>query len=253
MDRNELLQIWLREEAQHFEGWDFSYLQERMIEDQPPWSYPERAAELMQRANSVIDLDTGGGERFLELKQHWPRRVVATESYPPNARLAHSRLAPLGVDVLMVPSSERVLYPFIFGAFDMVLNRHGAFNPAETARILSPGGTFLTKQIHGMTLHDLLAVFGAYPQWPKAAPERYVPMLEAAGLTIMTVNEWRGKMRFTDVGAIVYFLKATPWLVPGFTVQSHQDRLFGLQEQLNAGDELGFETCTYLIEAHKEH
>jgi hypothetical protein len=79
MNPNELIEIWKREEQQHFSGWDFSYLDGRMLEDQAPWSYSSRAAELMRHSSSVIDMDTGGGERFLQLREYWPKKVVATE------------------------------------------------------------------------------------------------------------------------------------------------------------------------------
>ena len=55
MNLNELIEIWKREEQQPFTGWDFSYLAERMLEDQTPWSYSRHAAELMRQASSVID------------------------------------------------------------------------------------------------------------------------------------------------------------------------------------------------------
>ena len=56
---------------------------------------------------------------------------------------------------------------------------------------------------------------------------------------------------FTDVGAIVYYLKAIPWVVPGFTVKSHLRYLLVLQERLEAGEELGFYAAKFLIEASK--
>ena len=89
------------------------------------------------------------------------------------------------------------------------------------------------------------------PQWPDATPEKYLPLLEAAGLTIVTVEEWEGRLVFADVGAIVYYLKATPWEVPGFTVRTHLPSLLALQERLEAGEELGFHAAKYLIEARK--
>lgn len=249
MNRAALLEIWLREEAQPFQGWDFSYLHGRLFEDDPPWSYEQRVTGLLQSATSVIDLSTGGGERFAALRPHLPARTVATEEYPPNARLAHDRLAPLGIPVVMAASNELVTLPFAPAAFDLVLNRHGAFRSSEVARILTAGGTFLTKQVHGLWAYDLLAVFGATPQWPEATAEKYLPLLAAAGLTIISVLEWNGKIRFSDVGAIVYYLKAIPWLVPDFRVSTHQAELFRLQDQLEAGDELTFFAGTYMIEA----
>ena len=39
MDPHELIAAWQREEQQPFTGWDFSYLDGRMLEEQAPWSY----------------------------------------------------------------------------------------------------------------------------------------------------------------------------------------------------------------------
>jgi hypothetical protein len=78
-----------------------------------------------------------------------------------------------------------------------------------------------------------------------------VPRLKAAGLTIVDLREWSGHLAFTDVGAIVYYLKAVPWLVQDFSVASHLKYLFHLQDQLEAGKELIFTARKYLIEAQK--
>jgi SAM-dependent methyltransferase len=252
MNPDELIEIWKREEQQYFSGWDFSYLKGRMIEDEHPWSYSSRAAELMCHSSSVIDMGTGGGERFIQLREYWPAKVVATEEYPPNFKLATERLLPSGVRVLDVRLTEDDPMPFRSDEFDLVLNRHSAFNSGEVARILAPGGTFLTQQVHGLWAYDLLAVFNAKPQWPEATLERYVHQLKAAGLTIADTQEWSGQLSFTDVGAIVYYLKAVPWLVPGFSVETHLEHLFLLQNRLEDGEGLAFTARIYLIEACKD-
>ena len=228
MNKKELIEIWKREEQQHFSGWDFSYLEGRMLEDQAPWSYSSRAAELMRHSSSVIDLGTGGGERYLKLQKDWPKKVVATEDYPPNVRLATERLSPFGAQVVDVLVSDDDPMPFADNEFALVLNRHTAFNPKEVVRILTPRGTFLTQQLHGMWVHDLIAAFDTKPQWPEATLEKYVPQLKAAGLTIIDTQEFSGHLTFTDVGAIVYYLKAVPWLVPGFSVETHAQHLLKL-------------------------
>ncbi len=235
-----LIAAWKYEEQQPFIGWDFSYLDGRMLEGQPPWSYLTRAAELMRQSASVVDLDTGGGERFLKLRPHWPPKVVVTESYPPNFKLATERLTPFGAQVLDIEIGDFRLMPFADNEFDLVLNRHAAFNAAEVARILTPGGTFLTQQVHGLWAADLLAAFDAKPQWPNATPEQYLPRLLAAGLEIIDQQNWSGELAFTDVGAIVYYLKAVPWLVPGFSVETHLKYLLKLQEQLENKEKLVF-------------
>ena len=141
--------------------------------------------------------------------------------------------------------------PFADGEFDLVLNRHADFNSSEVARVLSPGGTFLTQQVHGMWLWDLKAAFDAKPELPDVTAERCVPMLEAAGLSIATVEKWEDRLVFEDVGAIVYYLKAIPWEVPGFTVKSHLRYLLAIQERLEAGEELGYFAAKFLLEARK--
>jgi hypothetical protein len=47
----------------------------------------------MRQAASVVDLGTGGGERLLKLRKHWPEKVVVTEDYPPSAQEWSGRLA----------------------------------------------------------------------------------------------------------------------------------------------------------------
>jgi SAM-dependent methyltransferase len=222
-----------------------------MVEEQPPWSYAARAAEVLQGAASVLDMGTGGGERLLKLREHWPPKVVVTEDYPPNVRLARERLSPLGVRVEVVELLRDGALPFENAEFDVVLNRHSGFNAAEVARVLMPGGTFLTQQIDGLWAHDLMVVFGAEPQWPDETLANCVVWIEDAGLTMATAEDWSGKFTFTDVGAIVYYLKAVPWLVPGFSVATHLDGLLALQDKLEKEGELSFAAKKFFIEARK--
>ena len=252
MDTNKYIEAWKYEEQQPFSGWDFSYLDGRMLEEQAPWSYTTRAAELMHQSTSVIDLGTGGGERLLKLKEHWPAKVVATEEYPPNFKLASERLGPSGVQVVDVSQNMFTVMPFTDGEFDLVLNRHSGFNPREVARILAPGGTFFSQQIHGLSWRDLKAAFNAKSQWPFAIPEFFLPQLESAGMTIIDCREWSGNISFADVSALVYFLKAIPWMVPEFTVETHLKYLLRFQNRLDNGEPLTFTQRRYLFEARKD-
>ena len=64
-------------------------------------------------------------------------------------------------------------------------------------------------------------------------------------------QDFFGKLTFSDVGAIVYCLRATPWLVPGFSVDTHLDGLLALQAQVERGEPLSFRAGKYFIEAQK--
>ena len=246
-----LIAAWQAEERQPFAGWDFSHLDGRMLEDQAPWSYSTRAAELLRAARSALDLGTGGGERLLKLRAAWPGRLVATEDYPPNIFLSNQRLAPGGASVVAAHLGRVIPLPFASSQFDLVLNRHSGYNSRDLARILAPGGTFFTQQVDGRWASDLQAAFGARPKWPDAILDNALPWLEQAGLEIVTAREWAGKLTFTDVGAIVYYLRAVPWMVAGFSVASHLDGLLALQARLERGEPLSFWAGKYLLEARK--
>jgi SAM-dependent methyltransferase len=251
LHRNALIAQWKREEQQPFSGWDFSYLHSRMTEEQPPWSYTNRVIELMRQSSAVLDMGTGGGEQLLDLREHWPARVVATEDYPPNVKLAAERLTPPGAQVIKADVTDDGLLPLPDGAFDLVINRHSAFNAREVARVLAPGGTFLTQQVHGLWAEDLHAAFGTAPLYPNATPQQDVPRLQAAGMKIVHVEEWAGMFTFADIGALVYYLKAMPWVVPNFSVDTYVDNLMRLQAQLERGEKLAFTDRKYIIEAQK--
>ena len=194
----------------------------------------------MSSSSSVLDTGTGGGERFLQLQDDWRDRVVVTEEYPPNIHLATERLAPLGVSVVDVRLTMCDPIPSANEAFTLILNQHLAFNPAKVASMLAPGGTFLTQQVHGLWAQNLLAIFDAQPQWPFATAAYCAPRIEDAGLTIQAAREWSGNLTFEDVGAIVYYLRASPWLVRSFSMELHLERLLESQRGLDCSLKLAF-------------
>lgn len=244
----ELLDQWKRDAAAPFEGWDFSYLSGRLIEAEPPWSYLELAKAAVARAQDILDVATGGGEVFSSLAP-FPGRARAVEDYVPNLAVARRRLEPLGVEVFQ--GNTRSGMPFEGDAFDLVISRHGGFRVAEMHRILRPGGTFLTQQVGGDNLADLAAAFGARLAYPDNTLERVCDDLTTLGCEIQLREAWRGPARFHDVGALVYFLKAIPWVVEGFEVERSLDVLQSLHRRLQAGRPLEFTYSRFLVQAVK--
>jgi len=255
MDRKEsnvLFQQWKKEESEPFTGWDFSYIAERCIEEQPPWSYVNTAENLMLPSEAVLDLGTGGGEILLSMKDFFPKRVVATEDFPPNFALARRRLSPYGVEVVETESASlRQKLPFADDEFDLVINRHSSFNISEVARILKSHGFFLTEQVDGRALKDLCQDFNCKPQWPFFTLDFVFNAIKSTKLIVVDAQEWEGKIYFKDVGALVYFLKAIPWIVPGFTVETHFEHLLKLQERIEREEKLTFIQRLFLIKAKK--
>jgi SAM-dependent methyltransferase len=235
---------WMRDAAAPFEGWDFSYLDGRLVEDAPPWDYVALAKAAVAGARDILDIATGGGEVFASLAP-FPGRATAVEGHVPNLAVARRRLEPLGIPVFQ--GNTRSGMPFEDASFDLVLNRHGGFRVAEMHRILKPGGVFLTQQVGGDNLADLTQVFGTNLPYPDNILAQVRAALTALGFEVRRAEEWRGPVTFADVGAVVYFLKAIPWVVRGFDVVRNVEALRKLQAELTAGRPLRFTYTRFLI------
>lgn len=250
MGGDQLIDQWKRDAAAPFEGWDFAYLDDRMVEDEPPWSYIDlaRSAAAQAQAHDILDIATGGGEVFASLAP-FPGRATAVEGYVPNIAVARRRLAPLGVEVFQGNTASGM--PFVDGAFDLILNRHGGFRAAEMHRVLKPGGVFLSQQVGGDNLDDLTAAFGARLAYPDNTLARACEDFTALGCEIQRSETWRGPVTFAEVGALIYFLKAIPWVIADFDVERCRDVLASLHRQLQAGRPLRFTYSRFLIQTKK--
>ena len=246
-----LIDFWKHEEQAPFEGWDFSYLAGRMIEETPPWSYESLAMSLMEDATSLLDMGTGGGERLLDMRSAWPEKVVATEGYPPNVNVARKNLGAFGVEVFDVPGEVSANLPFTNGRFDLIINRQTGYGFFEVARTLGENGRFLTQQIETAWAWNLKLAFGVQVQKKEPSLMRALRYLVQTDLWLERAEAWTGTLTFTDVGAIVYYLKAIPWIVDSFSVDTHLPYLLSLQEKVDRGEKLQFCAAKYLLQARK--
>ncbi len=58
-------------------------------------------------------------------------------------------------------------------------------------------------------------------------------------------------MEFSDVGAVIYFLRKVVWTVPGFTVEGYRDRLRELHDQIQVEGTFIAHAARTLIEARR--
>lgn len=209
-----------------FHGWNFSWLRKRSSVDPLPWSYTDVVARQAARARTMLDMGTGGGEVLSGMPVRAPL-TVATEAWPPNVPLAGRRLMPMGIAVVQdegAPDNsnqngDRGRLPFRAAAFDLVANRHEAFVATEVARVLSPGGTFVTQQVDFHTYDDVLRLLDLrIPPQPTSWAPLAAEQCDAAGLVVVESAAGEERQHFNDVAALVYYLKVVSWAVPGFDV-----------------------------------
>jgi len=232
------------------EGWDFSWFDGRAIEERPRWGYARMIGERMAGATAGLDIQTGGGE-VLATIPHPPPVLAATESWPPNVELARRRLAPLGATVAQVADDAPL--PFPDGSFDLVVSRHPVITGwPEVARVLAPGGSYLSQQIGAGSNRELID-FMMGPQVADGArsPQRAAAGARQAGLDVIDLREQALRVEFYDVAAVIYFLRKVIWTVPDFTVAAYRGPLARMHEQIQAQGPFVCHSQRFLIEARK--
>ena len=215
-----------------FRGWDFSFLEGRVEEQPTTWDYEAQVRRLMD--HPILDLGTGGGEFFQRLAP-FGGLAVATECWSPNVAIAGAALRPVGAHVVQCPSAvDNASWqgiggqlPFAAGTFALVVNRHESYSPTEVARVLSPGGTFLTQQVGEDDDRELRELFGA-PRGPTGWNlSLAVDQISAAGFAIVEAREEAPKKVFTDIGGVAWYssVLASMGDLPGFTIDGSREFL----------------------------
>jgi SAM-dependent methyltransferase len=232
------------------EGWDFSWFDGRATEERPPWGFARLMGERMTSVSRALDIETGGGEVLATVPRP-PKLLVATESWPPNVALARQRLAALGAHVVAVADAPTL--PFVGASFDLVLSRHPVVNLwDEIARVLRPGGTYLSQQIGAGTNRELTDfMMGPQPVNQRRSAARLRAAAEAAGLEVVDLQSCELKVEFYDVAAVVYFLRKVPWTVPDFSVQDYAERLRAMHELIEHEGAFASTAQRILVEARK--
>ncbi|MBM0274905.1 class I SAM-dependent methyltransferase [Micromonospora tarensis] len=230
------------------DGWGFGWLAGRATEERPPWGYARLVAERMAHVGAALDVDTGGGEVLAEVPSA-PKLLAATEGWPPNVEVARRTLRRVGATVVAIAPDGAL--PFRDASFDLVVSRHPVRTDwAETARVLRPGGTYLSQQIGPGTMRELSeAILGPLPPPTRRHPDQAVAAAEAAGLRVVDLRRATLRATFADIGAVVWFLRKVIWTVPGFTVDRYRAPLRDLHQRIAEQGPFVAHAQRFLIEA----
>jgi len=252
MNPERLRETWKWEEnATHIHGWDFSHIRGRYDEGQDlPWNYESIVRRCLREDTELLDYDTGGGEFLLSLK-HPYSRTSATEGYPPNVRLCRETLLPLGIHFKECNNASDI--PFADASFDLIINRHGAFDAPELYRLLRDQGTFVTEQVGGENDRDLveLVLPGTEKPYPHLNLKEQRRVFEEAGFQIVQAEEAFRPITFYDVGAFVWFARIIAWEFPDFSVDRCFENLLRMHRTIEEQGKITGVIHRYLIAAKK--
>lgn len=195
MRETELREIWKKEEQiAHIKGWDFSHIDGKYDKEKDlPWDYKNIVSQYLKDDMELLDYDTGGGEFLLSLN-HPFKKTSATEGFQPNVELCREKLLPLGINFRECCNPADI--PYNSETFDMIINRHGAFDARELYRLFSH-----------LRLKEQIKVF------------------EEAGFQIVRAEEAYRPIKFYDVGAFVWFARIIEWEFLDFSVDRCFERL----------------------------
>ena len=178
-----------------------------------------------------------------------PAETYATEGYPPNLLIARKRLEPLGVKV--IEAKEEGDLPFVDGFFDLIIDRHTGYDAGEVSRTLRRGGRFVTQQVVWPNDREIREFFLGEQQGHSDFETNLVD-LKRAGLQIIGAREESHQSAFYDVGALVYYLKAVSWEVPGFSVEKYEPQLRTIHDLIRQNGRFEVTTSRFLMEAEKK-
>jgi SAM-dependent methyltransferase len=203
-------------------GWDFSRMRE--AQEQAPWDYADVARTYLTPDSHVLDIGTGGGERFLALADAL-RSGVGIDASAEMIATAQQNLAPALADevTFAVMSAQRLASAP--ASFDVVLHRHAPVDAAEVARALRPGGVFVTRQVGARNTANICAVFGCtpggtYASDPSQTPEALRAAFIDAGCRIAATGEYDIRVWYLDVESLLFWLQAVPIPVD-FAIERH--------------------------------
>lgn len=252
-DSESRFEAYLAHDGGKVEGWSFAAVSAvgRTDADPLPWSYGATVIPWLGSAVSLLDIGTGGGERLSDFRP-LPVDTHATEGWAPNIPVARARLEPLGVTVHAVEENTDSL-PFADSTFDLVVNRHTSYDPAEVFRVLKPGGRFITQQVgsrNNLGLNELLEADGVFDvsSWTL---ERAVQEASDVGFRVITQSEAFPAARFYDIGAVVFYLNAISWQIAGFSVEAFRGKLFEIHLLIESQGWLEIGEHRFLIEAQR--
>ena len=209
-------------------GWDFSFLKDMLIEEPIPWDYKQTIEKYLNPSHKLLDIETGGGEFLLSLS-HPYENTFAMEGYEPNYQLCLKRLHPLGITVVKGLGEEKL--SFEDNSFDIIINRHGAYQMEEIKRVLKKDGIFITQQVGSYTnkpMSDILTPWRV-DNFDSFTLNHEVLKFQRSGFTILDKQEKKLYARYTTIEGVIFMAKIIEWEFPDFSV----DKCFEELLQIN--------------------
>jgi len=223
-------------------GWDFSHMKTRR--QTVPWDYIEVVKKYVAKTDKVLDIGTGGGERFNTLAEYIKEGVgvdvdedmiqKANESCPQN----------------MVYLCDGKELKKVVNEFDIVVNRHAPFDTASITDHLRDDGYFITQQVGEKNMSNIQAVIGTNSRPPSITRAHF----KGEALEVVAFLEYDVYYDVLNIESLIFWLNALDMVHTGMEGSLAIQELGKLNQILATGVEDGvFRTNEhrYLVIAQK--
>ncbi len=190
-------------------GWDFSRM--KYESEGIAWDLYQEVTEQCTPHALLLDIGTGGGEALLELADEALLLVGIEQSAGMMQRAAANLAASDKRNVRILQMDAREMQ-FPDGFFNIISCRHAPFSTSETARVLAPGGIFLTQQVSEGDKWNLVEAFGREQERQPDGTllNRYQEELHAEGFQHIHCEEYDAVEYYRTVEDLIFLLKHAP-------------------------------------------
>lgn len=227
-------------------GWDFSSM--NVAREDVPWDYIDEVKKYLNNSQVVLDIGTGGGERFLQLSQYF-KKGVGIDIDPHMIEIARHN-GEKYKNIFFFVSEDKLVN--LNEKFDVIINRHAPFSITDIKKHLNVGGYFITQQVGELNMRNVKIAIGDYTQLPPVSRMD----IENAGLACIEFKEYNVEYVVNDIESLVFWLNALDLLhadIVGSNILKSADTLNRILH--NNVDSRGFVTNEhrYLVVAKFVH
>jgi len=183
-------------------GWDFSSM--NVFSAPVPWEYIEEVKNLLKITDSVLDIGTGGGERFVQLASVFGQGL-GTDIDPKMIETAKENA--VGINNISFQVDNSALKDVI-GQFDVITNRHAPFDIDPIKHHLKKGGIFITQQVGENNMTNIKKIIGSTNNKPSISKAA----IEEGGLQCIEFKEYDVEYIVKDIESLVFWLNALDML-----------------------------------------
>ena len=183
-------------------GWDFSNM--KVLREAVPWEYIEEVKKYIKYSDRVLDIGTGGGEKFIQLSSFF-KEGVGTDVDTEMVKIANESAKDIENLTFIVTDEKLTKLDY---QFDVIINRHAPFNLEAVKKHLKHGGYFITQQVGEKNMLNIKQALVNISDHPPI----YKTEIVKSGFDCVEFREYDVEYVVSDIESLIFWLNALDML-----------------------------------------